>query len=62
MIKERDKTLDIAKGIFIILVVSGHSTFPYTDVIYWFHMPAFFIVSGILYKENSLRLSKLTVT
>lgn len=62
MIKDRDKTLDIAKGIFIILVVLGHSTFPYTDVIYWFHMPAFFIVSGTLYKENSIKLAKLTVT
>lgn len=62
MIKKRDKTLDIAKGIFIILVVLGHSTFPYTDVIYWFHMPAFFIISGILYKENSLKLAKLTIT
>lgn len=60
--KERDKTLDIAKGIFIILVVLGHSAFPYTDVIYWFHMPAFFIISGLLYKENTLKLVKLAVT
>lgn len=50
----RKTYLDIAKGILIILVVIGHSkidkTFPIVRNIYWFHMPAFFIISGYLFK------------
>ncbi len=58
--KDRNKILDIAKGICIILVVFGHS-FPDAsnvggiknpfwknvyDIIYTFHMPFFFVASG----------------
>ena len=49
----RDKTLDIVKGVGIILVVLGHSyTFSnwLTQLIGAFHMPCFFMVSGILYR------------
>lgn len=46
---ERVNFLDIAKGILIILVVIGHSNYSYTQYIYWFHMPAFFIISGVLH-------------
>ncbi|KAA0563678.1 acyltransferase family protein [Bacillus sp. CH30_1T] len=59
MINKRLESLDIAKGLLIILVVLGHSTFEFTDIIYWFHMPAFFIISGLLYKEKTLKLIKL---
>lgn len=51
---ERNRSLDIAKGIAIILVVLGHS-YSFSDwnyVLYFisgFYMPFFFIVSGILY-------------
>lgn len=45
--------IDIAKGTLIILVVIGH--FPYNDdlarYIFWFHMPAFFMLSGLFLKE-----------
>lgn len=44
--------LDIAKGILIITVVLSHSSFEYAQYMYWFHMPAFFIISGILHKRN----------
>src|SRR5579859_6521902 len=60
----RDQSLDIAKGIGILLVVLGHclkgliasAFFPATaqwppqvvDAIYLFHMPLFFVISGHL--------------
>ena len=53
MTQERIHWLDIAKGLLIILVVFGHifqSLPQYTtacDFIYSFHMPAFFIISGL---------------
>lgn len=55
--------LDIARGICILFVVFGHALIPtvrennelikgiYT-YIYFFHMPVFFIVSGIIFENN----------
>lgn len=40
------------KGIGIILMVMGHSGFPFTKYIYLFHMSIFFIASGYLYKDK----------
>ena len=54
IIDKRIVWLDIAKAILIILVVLGHSG----DInhgtrldkyIYWFHMPAFIILSGLTF-------------
>ena len=44
--------MDSAKALGIILVVLGHvpSTFEYRWVIYLFHMPLFFVLSGYLFK------------
>lgn len=51
--------LDIARGILIILVVLGHANPPFVQYIFWFHMPAFFILSGMLFKpENIVKLLK----
>lgn len=52
----RDKTLDIIKGIGIILMVVGHSGAPdyVHDIIYTFHMPLFFIASGWFFSERNL--------
>lgn len=56
----RERWIDISKGILIILVVMGHSIpGPYYDLdngidfVYLFHMPAFFILAGYLYKPIS---------
>ena len=51
---QRDKTLDIAKGICIILMVIGHSGCPtYLHYfIYMFHMPCFFFISGWLLNDR----------
>jgi len=70
----RDPTLDVARGIGILLVLYGHaleilikerpdqvltqSAFDQWQVIYAFHMPLFFLVSGAVnlnIKEKSLR-------
>ena len=52
--------LDAAKGIAIILVVLGHIVQNYTEhisfafqLIYSFHMPAFFVFSGYLINEDA---------
>lgn len=52
--KERDIAIDFAKGICIILMVVGHTGAPewLGRTIYLFHMPAFFVVSGYLFKER----------
>lgn len=47
--------IDMVKGIGIILVVIGHSTYVSEDVLTWlasFHMPLFFLVSGILFAHK----------
>ncbi|MGN0153774.1 MAG: acyltransferase family protein [Lachnospiraceae bacterium] len=50
----RDKRIDIAKGIGIILVVLGHCSIPpISTIIYLFHMPLFFFISGYLYNDNN---------
>ena len=66
--KERNTTLDLAKGILIILVVLGHaiqysgngnwedSQLFFDDIvfraIYSFHMPLFYFASGLFFKTN----------
>lgn len=47
--------INLYKGILICLVFLGHSSLASESVlkiIYSFHMPAFFIISGFLYKKN----------
>lgn len=48
--KNRLDYIDRAKGILIILVVIGHiwQSGPVFNTIYVFHMPAFFVISGLL--------------
>lgn len=61
-IEQRLTYIDIAKGILIILVVTGHVvtgsnfvTKTMIRVINSFHMPAFFIISGMLVNTDKLR-------
>lgn len=56
---KRQDWIDIAKGLLIILMVFGHSAFIqyFSDahtIIYWFHMPAFFVLSGMLHKSPNV--------
>lgn len=49
----RDNSIDIAKGIAILLVIIGHLDIPFlTGFIFSFHMPIFFIISGMLFKDK----------
>lgn len=54
MAKKRLTWVDAAKGLLMIFVVMGHYPEkldqPYITFIYWFHMPAFFILSGLFFK------------
>lgn len=44
--------INIAKALGIILVVIGHSISPINKLIYLFHMPLFFFISGYLYNDS----------
>jgi len=55
---ERSVTIDVAKGIGILLVVLGHNAafregmHPAYEAIYLFHMPLFFFLSGVTFKAG----------
>lgn len=51
----RDKKVDCLKGLLIICVVLAHYSreFPH-DIIFMFHMPLFFVISGFLMKREKL--------
>ena len=52
---KRNTSLDIARGVAICLMVVGHcysGDNPLLTTIYAFHMPFFFLVSGVLYSEK----------
>ena len=51
--KKRIDYYDIAKGIGIILVVWAHAKGPFHGEIFEFHMPLFFIISGLLYNSKT---------
>lgn len=53
---QRDKTIDIAKGIAIFLVIVGHQgdIGMLSHFIYTFHMPLFFILAGYFFKEKDV--------
>lgn len=52
---KRNSKVDAAKGILILLVVIGHYKRGMThDIIFLFHMPLFFILSGFLLKKEKL--------
>lgn len=49
----RIEWIDIAKGIGIILVIAGHCFYlGYSYPLYAFHMPLFFFLSGLLFKDK----------
>ena len=52
MHSQRIEWIDVAKGIAIILMVAGHTTIPklISNFIWAFHMPLFFIASGLCTK------------
>lgn len=61
MNKDRISWIESLKGIGIILVVLGHTFWGGTKVIYAFHMPLFFFVSGMLFKEETRNPKKYLI-
>lgn len=55
--QKRIDWIDIAKGIGIISVILGHLRTPLyiSEMIFSFHMPLFFVISGYFYKERKLK-------
>lgn len=51
----RNLLFDIIKGIGIILMIIGHLTQYATNIIFSFHMPLFFILSGYFYKQTDIK-------
>ncbi|MBR6033910.1 MAG: acyltransferase family protein [Clostridia bacterium] len=52
---ERDKAIDIARGISILLVLMGHSAFIPSSIlvfIHSFHVPLFFFISGMVFSYS----------
>ena len=58
MLKSRISWIDVARGIGIILVIYGHtlSSHGYRYLIYSFHMPLFFLLSGIVFSYDKYNL------
>lgn len=53
----RELWLDMARGIGIVLVLLGHCPGnPFAWLIYGFHMPLFFILSGYLFKNEKINV------
>ena len=51
----RDREIDIVRGILILLVVIGHGAPNIAhDIIFLFHMPLFFVLSGVLLQRKCL--------
>lgn len=57
----RDRSLDIAKGIMMLSVVAGHiANFPFGEVFYYYQVAGFFLLSGYFfhYDKYADRFSK----
>ncbi|WP_146550280.1 acyltransferase family protein [Rummeliibacillus suwonensis] len=63
MTKKRLTWVDATKGFLMILVVIGHYPepeqldHPLLTYIYWFHMPAFFVLSGLFFRPADSNIS-----
>ena len=58
MVKERIEWIDVSKGMGILLVIIGHCVYFGKFVHNWifsFHMPLFFILSGLFFQKNTLQ-------
>lgn len=63
----RIEWLDIAKGLGVLLVVLGHLWYNCSfsivnQIIYTFHMPMFFILSGFVFKKGDSKFSSFVAT
>lgn len=50
---KRIEWIDTSKGLGMIMVIAGHTfTLRYSSVLYSFHMPLFFLLSGLVYNSS----------
>ena len=52
---ERNRVIDVMRGLLILCVVLGHTASPFIFLVYSFHMPAWFILSGFLHRDRGPR-------
>lgn len=61
--QERIEWIDIAKGIGMFLVIAGHTvSLRYCYPLYAFHMPLFFFLSGLVFKDKNERFDTFAVS
>lgn len=54
MQQTRDQSIDVAKGIGMLMVVFGHTQSQYIQLVYQFHLPLFFFLSGVVFNEKKV--------
>lgn len=54
-IQKRETTYDLMKFFGIMMVIVGHMTTHFSQFIYSFHMPLYFIIAGFFYHERDIR-------
>lgn len=62
--EKRLDDMDMVKGVGIILVVIGHSTYVSENTLTWlasFHMPLFFLISGMLFAYRHAEKEKFSI-
>ena len=62
--EKRLDDMDMVKGVGIILVVIGHSTYVSENTLTWlasFHMPLFFLISGMLFAYKHAEKEKFSM-
>jgi fucose 4-O-acetylase-like acetyltransferase len=63
----RDVTIDVARGIAIVLVVLGHNSAlagaapAFIDTLFLFHVPLFFLLSGLVQPSRSIKATVTTL-
>lgn len=60
LVSKRELWIDVLRGIGISFVVLGHATPPFNKFIYGFHMPLFFLISGLLWRNNNSSIVYVT--
>ena len=53
----RDEKIDILKGIGIIFIVLGHTSFPFSRFLYLFHISIFIMASGYFWNDKKINSS-----
>lgn len=60
---QRNAIIDVLKGYGMVLMILGHCLLPFhiNTLIFIFHMPLFFVISGYLFKDRSIAVISKTL-